>query len=246
MSDAHHRTPDAPSQSLQWLRPLIPKRLQPTLRGIRKRWNRSRMKLDEPFYSVYPFTLASLPRQHSLFQLAAEIERNGVSGALVECGVLDGGMSGLMAYATVPSGRPIHMFDSWQGLPDSTDEDKASGKRWAGQALGSRSRVRQCMNILKIDPARLHFHVGWFHETFPAVDIGEIALLHIDCDFFAPTKLCLDTWYPKLVSGGFVQLDDYDEFIGCRTAVDAFLAKHPALRLEYFGMGGRACYLRKP
>jgi O-methyltransferase len=204
------------------------------------------MKLDEPFYSVYPFTLASLPRQHSLFQLATDIERNGIAGALVECGVLDGGMSGLMAHATVLSGRPIHMFDSWQGLPDSTDEDKVSAKKWAGQAVGSRSRVSQCMKILNVDPARLHFHVGWFHETFPTADIGDIALLHIDCDFFAPTKLCLDSWYPHVVSGGFVQFDDYDEFIGCRTAVNAFLAERPELRLEYFGIGGRACYLRKP
>lgn len=107
------------------------------------------------------------------------------------------------------------------------------------EAIGSRSRVSQCMKILNVDPARLHFHVGWFNETFPTVDIGAIALLHIDCDFFAPTKLCLEAWYPKVVSGGFVQFDDYDAFIGCRTAVDAFLAEHPELRLDFFGIGGR-------
>src|SRR4051812_10785113 len=127
MSDAPRIDQDAPSQSFQWLRPFIPKRIQPILRGIRARWNRKRLGLDEPFYSVCPFTLASLPRQQSLYRLATEIETNNVAGALVECGVLDGGMSALMAYATAPSRRPVHMFDSWHGLPDATDEDKSSG-----------------------------------------------------------------------------------------------------------------------
>ncbi len=100
--------------------------------------------------------------------------------------------------------------------------------------------LRSCMKLLEINPKRLHMHAGWFHETFSQVEIPKIALLHIDCDFFEPTKLCLETWYPKLVPGGFVQFDDYDEFVGCRTAVDRFMAAHSELQLEYFGTGGKA------
>jgi O-methyltransferase len=131
-------------------------------------------------------------------------------------------------------------------MPKSTVEDGEVSKKWQGCAVGNLSRVKACMKQLQIESARLHFHVGWFQDTFPEAEISEIALLHIDCDFFEPTKLCLDTWYPKVVSGGFIQFDDYEEFIGSRNAVDQFLSQHSELKLEYSGTAGRACFLRKP
>jgi hypothetical protein len=56
----------------------------------------------------------------------------------------------------------------------------------------------------------------------------------------------LKTWYPNVVSGGFVQFDDYDSLQGCRKAVDDFLQAHPELRLETYGAGGPAYFFRKP
>ncbi len=138
------------------------------------------------------------------------------------------------------------MFDAWQGLPKTTDEDGLEGRKWEGQVVGSVARVKKCMRLLGINEERLHYHVGWFHERFPESDIDSIALLHIDCDFYEPTKLCLTTWYPKLSSGGFIQIDDYESFVGCRTAVDEFLSDKPELKLETRGERGTAYYLRKP
>jgi O-methyltransferase len=151
-----------------------------------------------------------------------------------------------MAYATADSRRPVHLFDAWQGLPRATEEDKEEGKKWEGQVVGSPKRVLRCMTDLNIDKSRIHLHVGWFHETFPKAEIPCIALLHVDCDFYEPTTLCIATWYPKLASGAFIQFDDYEAFVGCRTAVDEFLREQPALQLETFGEWGKAYYLRKP
>lgn len=237
----------APDQSLRWLRPFLPAKLQPLLRSVRKRWERRQLNLDEPFRTVYPFTQATFARQRNLVRLGGIIEAERIPGAIVECGVLDGGMSALMAYATAASGREVHMFDSWQGLPNTTEEDGQASDKWQGNVVGSPRRVTRVMKQLHIEPQRLHFHAGWFQDTFPHVSIPEIAILHIDCDFYDPTKLCLDTWFPKVVSGGFVQFDDYDAFIGCRKAADEFLSAHSELRMEHFGApGGRACFLRKP
>ncbi len=71
-------------------------------------------------------------------------------------------------------------------------------------------------------------------------------MLHVDCDFYEPVLLTLNTWYPKLSPNGFLQIDDYEEFSGCRKATDEFLAAHPELRLEMWGSFGRAIFLRKP
>ena len=140
------------------------------------------------------------------------------------------------------------MFDSWDGLPVATTEDGAVAMKWAGQDVGSPARVTQVMQALNIEPSRLHAHRGWFHETFPQVagTIDSLAMLHVDCDFYEPVLLTLETWYPKLSPGGFVQIDDYDAFSGCRNGTDKFLAAHPEARIETWGAFGRAIYFRKP
>ena len=71
----------------------------------------------------------------------------------------------------------------------------------------------------------LHYHMGWFQDTLPAVSelIKEVAILRLDGDLFASTKVCLEWLYDKVVPGGFVIVDDYGTYEGCRKAVDEFL-----------------------
>lgn len=240
---------DAPAQDYALLRRFLPRRLQPLLRGVRKRIELRRMDLQHPYRTVYPYTQCSFDRQRNLVRLSEVIEAESVPGAIVECGVLDGGSAALMAWATRGSGRPIHLFDAWKGLPPTTDQDGTGSRKWTGQVVGSRRRVVAIMRKLEIERERLNLHEGWFHETFEsaAPGISSIALLHLDPDLYEPVRLCLATWYPKLSPGGFVQFDDYNAFVGCKRAVDEFLEAHPALSLETFGTGGgHAYFLRKP
>ncbi len=243
------QTPTAPLQRWQWLRPMLPKRLQPYLRGLRKRtqWRRW-TRLSEPFRTIFPYTQVNTTRQRNLFRLSEIIEHEQIPGAIVECGVLDGGAAALMACVTASSGRAVHLFDAWEGLPQATPQDGEHAASWTGEVVGSPARVAAVMRKLSIEPWRIMIHRGWFNETFPITNIPQIALLHIDADFYEPTKLCLDRWYPHISPGGFVQIDDYDSFAGCRMAVDEFLAGHPELTLQNFGEVplARACYFRKP
>ena len=41
-------------------------------------------------------------------------------------------------------------------------------------------------------------------------------------NFYESTKIELEILYPKLVSGGFLIIDDYGHFKGCRKAVDEY------------------------
>jgi O-methyltransferase len=223
---------DAPEQSYVLIRKLIPGSLQPFLRGLRKKMSSDRPS-DEPFHTVYPFTQVSPYRQENLLRLANEIDANGIPGAVVECGVLDGGTAALMAFGTTKSGRPVHLFDSWSGLPKTSEED-GDASMWAGDVVGSPKRVRAIFDKLSIDRHRVTFHKGWFNETFLKADIKKIALLHIDADFYDSVRLALETWVPHVSDGGYIQIDDYAAFIGCRRAVDEYLAKHPTLKLRIF------------
>jgi O-methyltransferase len=242
----------APRQSYRWLRAFLPKRLQPVLRGLRKRLRLPFLRLEEPYRTVYPYTQVHLVRQKNLVRLAGLIDQNRIAGDIAECGVLDGGTAALMANASEHSpaalGRKVHLFDAWEGLPQVSAKDGEAARAWSGEVVGSAARVAAMMRKLGVSPRRVVFHRGWFSDTFPkaAPQIDRLALLHLDADLYESTRLALKTWYPKLSPGAYVQIDDYDSFSGCRTALDEFFAAHPEVQLETEGQSVKAYYFMKP
>ena len=58
-----------------------------------------------------------------------------------------------------------------------------------------------------------------------AAAIGPTAILRLDGDWYASTKVCLDYLYDQVVASGFVIVDDYHTYDGCRKAVDKFIAE---------------------
>jgi hypothetical protein len=71
---------------------------------------------------------------------------------------------------------------------------------------------------------RVHILEGPLQETLPRCPIHEVSLVHLDVDFYAPTRAALEWVYPKLVSGGYVVIDDYSSAFNCKDAVDEFRA----------------------
>lgn len=185
----------------------------------------------------------------ALYQQVAHCERAGLEGALVECGVWHGGSAALIARAALDHGtqaRPIHLFDSFEGIPepDAEVDGTRATREVGGQANargrlrvasdyaerggpGSEAGVRDLLTGVGFPMANVYVHQGWFQETVPAAahTIGPIALLHLDGDWYASTKVCLDHLYDSVVSGGFVTINDYGAYAGCRRAVDEFLAR---------------------
>jgi hypothetical protein len=184
----------------------------------------------------------------SLYRQAAHCERERVAGAFVECGTWKGGAVALMALANLRYGaerRTLHLFDSFQGLPEpraDVDGEKAvrlvrgpenaQGRlrvAWDYQERGgpgSASGTSVLLQGLGYDLTRVRFHAGWFQDTVPraAQEVGPIALLRLDGDWYESTIICLRELYPQVVPGGFVIVDDYGCYEGCRRAVEEHLA----------------------
>jgi O-methyltransferase len=131
-------------------------------------------------------TLASFERLATLWQQVRYLDRYGIPGSLVECGVWKGGCAGVMALAHLHTHkkpfREIHLFDSFQGLPQP--DAKVDGLEATQMANGKADS--QCVPISRcvasIDetqqfmadaigyPRELtRFHIGWFQETVPKV-----------------------------------------------------------------------------
>lgn len=207
-------------------------------------------------------TMMSFERLATLWLQVRYLDNHKVSGTLVECGVWRGGAVAIMALAHLHSAsspwRQLHLFDSWQGLPEPDAKlDGKSAVEFAGGAdSGALRSVDRCVASLEETrdllekevryPANLiHYHSGWFQETLPRTEVGEIALLRLDGDWYESTRVCLEHLYSSVVSGGVVVLDDYGLWAGCRKATDEFLARQPKpIMLHHIDYTGR--YFIKP
>lgn len=170
------------------------------------------------------YTLMSPLHGRHLFSIARRVERSRIPGAIVDCGVWNGGSTALMG-AAAPS-RDVWAFDSFEGMPAPSEFDGEQGQGWEGKVRGSVEMVRAGFERYA-DPRRLHVVKGWFEETFPQVvdEVGPVALLHVDADWYESVLLALRTFYPRLSEGGYVAMDDYQWWPGARRATDELRAQ---------------------
>jgi asparagine synthase (glutamine-hydrolysing) len=177
-----------------------------------------------------------------------DISREGVQGCFVECGVALGG-SGIIIATLMPEGRQFHGYDVFGMIPPPTSEkdDQKSRARYEAIRSGQSQGIggdpyygyvedlyeRVVKNFARfgqtVDQRRVALHKGLFQDTLQPTT--EIAFAHIDCDWYDPVKLCLDRIVPCLSAGGYVVLDDYNDYGGCRRAVDEFLETGPAIEV---------------
>jgi O-methyltransferase len=186
---------------------------------------------------VAPYTMAGYARLINAYQVVRRAEEARIVGAIVECGVFKGGAAGMMTMAASPQ-RAVWLFDSFEGLPEPTAEDGEKAVVYAGDRSGGALQpIDRCVGPLesvedlffeklKIDRRRVMIRKGWFQDTLPIArnEIGPVAVLRLDGDWYDSTKVCLDNLYDLVSPGGYVIIDDYGYWEGCRRAVDEFLA----------------------
>ncbi len=212
----------------------------------------------EAVSQVIGATQLSYERLVTLYQQVAYLERNQLLGALVECGVWRGGAAAMMALANLAEGserRMLHLFDSFQGMPEpDLAHDGEEVLRWAGR-LGDGSLASTGVNVaspedvtsLIIDrigypESSVAIHTGWFQNTLPVArpQIGPIALLRVDGDWYESTLVVLEYLFDLVIPRGIVVIDDYGAFEGCRRATDEFLASRaPDAYLHHIDYTGR-------
>jgi O-methyltransferase len=184
------------------------------------------------------WTMLGPRRGRMLHRLAAEADRDGVAGALVDCGVWNGGSTILLS-AGAPE-REVWAFDSFAGLPEPRELDGRESEGLGGELVGSEQKLREGFERFA-DPARLHVRPGWFEDTLEAAagEIGRVAVLHCDGDWYDSVLLTLEVMYPLVSPGGFVVIDDYGTFPGARRATDDYRRRvgdaAPLRRIDHTG-----------
>ena len=174
-----------------------------------------------------------------------------IPGDIVEAGVWHGGISCLMARAHLRNptvDRRVWLFDTFEGMPEPERSDGPKARylydkykngtitglgcrvedgRWC---YGSLPTVQRVMNSTGLPEDRVRFVKGLVESTLhPSSSASlpeQVAILRLDTDFYASTQAEMDVLWPRLTPGGWLFIDDYFDFQGCRSAVDTWLRQN--------------------
>jgi O-methyltransferase len=128
-------------------------------------------------------------------------------GCVVECGTYKGGSAANLSLACARTGRKLHIFDSFCGLPEPEDRDRdhrsvgtAGGSPYTlGQFSGSLEEVRR--NISRYgDVGTCEFHPGFFSKTLPLFS-EPVVLAFVDVDLRSSLEDCVRWLWPLLQKG---------------------------------------------
>ena len=189
---------------------------------------------------VRPYTMVGVPRLRTLYRLANRAIAQGVEGAFVECGTCNGGSGAVLAHVAAKAHRPVWLFDSFEGLPEPAPEDGESAAGWKGECLGQEALVSEVLSRVDASMRDVHIVKGWFENTLMSAATGPIAVLHLDGDWYESTRQILHALYDRIDPRGFLSVDDYGHWPGCRRAVDEFFrerGQQPRIvRSDYTGV----------
>ena len=185
--------------------------------GVRPLWRQ-----DGEFMRILDrigaITLVDEVRCYILYQCAKHTR--SLPGAAAEVGVYRGGTARLLADAVHGTGKPLHLFDTFGGMP-ATDPGKDL------HALGDFADTSP-EAVLKLLHGRdgVFLHVGVFPYTAAAVANESFCLVHVDADIYRSVLDSCAFFYPRLVPAGMMIFDDYGfpSCPGAKEAVDAFFA----------------------
>lgn len=217
----------------------------------------------EPIWEACkPYTMTSIERGLALFRAIRNIHQNFLPGDFVECGVWKGGSS-MIAMMTLQhygiANRRFWLFDTYSGMTEPSEFDvdrdgatadylmtssldrKETEPVWAYASL---EEVKANIARTGYDPSLVEFVVGDVRETVHQADVGQIALLRLDTDFYDSTLAELEVLFPRVVENGFLLIDDFGHWYGARKAVDTyfdnyFLSGQVRPSLHYIDYTGR-------
>lgn len=134
---------------------------------------------------------------------------SNVDGDVVECGIGKATSAQILALLinNENKGRKFWGFDSFEGFPDPTSEDISfrNPKRGEWKKM-SRDDMYEVLSNCRLGKdfidSKIKIAKGFFSETLPNCNVGNIALLHLDVDLYKSYRDCLEYLFPRVTRGG--------------------------------------------
>jgi hypothetical protein len=171
-----------------------------------------------------PKNIADTTRFYLLYQNVSRVLDQGLPGDIVELGVYKGNSAAILAYLARKHGRHLYLFDTFSGF-DRRDLLGIDARHHAAFEDTSLETVKE-----RVGTDSVTYVQGFFPHSCQSVNLpAKIAVAHVDCDLYEPTKAALDRFYPLVVPGGILVVHDYGSGVwsGVTSALDEFLADRP-------------------
>jgi hypothetical protein len=162
-----------------------------------------------------------IARLYSLLLNAEDVLANTSKGDIAELGVFKGNSAGLFAMIAKKYKRKLFLFDTFAGF----DHRDLTGADENNLSPFSNTELEKVRTFIDYDGA--FFVKGRFPESLKdAPEMEEFAVVHIDCDLYAPAIAGIRYFFPRIVSGGMLILHDYGSGLwpGIRKAADEYFA----------------------
>lgn len=144
-----------------------------------------------------------------------------LDGAMAEAGVLMGGSARLIADAKGDAALYLFdVFDTLQGAASAEPgAEEAEVRRHFGAVHGSIAGVETLLSSY----SGIRLRPGVFPSTACGLEGERFSFVHLDLDLPAATRSALDFFHPRLVAGGILIGDDYED-AAVRATFAAFFA----------------------
>lgn len=189
------------------------------------------------------YSKASRDRLQAMITACRLVDKKNIEGDVVECGVWRGGHI-ILARLVSPQ-RRCWMYDTFDGMtkPDPVRDTKmqekgrpailtwnsktAYGNKWAAASVEEVIENLSGEGVWSNQPDKCKMIVGRVEETLTNESLlpEKIALLRLDTDWYASTKIELQKLYPRLQAGGVLIVDDFGHWRGCRDACLEYFRK---------------------
>lgn len=176
----------------------------------------------ELFHLVCPEAEYSLDRKYALSELFKLTYR--LDGDVAECGTHRGASAFFLARSINQHDlkKKLFLFDSFMGLSPPCEID---GGSWKCSDLRA-NRLDVLDNLKRVgETPFVEILEGWIPSRFEEVSARSFCFVHLDVDLAHPTLDSLMFFYPRMVTGGMILIDDYgfDTCPGVSTIVDSFM-----------------------
>ena len=173
-----------------------------------------------------PVRVGELPRFVAFKRISLDKVRSeiGIVGDFAQFGVWKG-QCARWILEFLPSDAKLHLFDSFEGLPED----------WVGQFSKGHFALDE-KHIPRFDDSRVRMIKGWFSETLPGYFDSDrpLSFIHMDADLYSSTMDVLCNTNHVIVPGTVILFDEYVLSNQGQTADD----EHRAL-MDYCSEYGR-------
>lgn len=186
-------------------------------------------------------------REQHLRELIASLCRNQLPGDIIECGVYEGASIGIIADTLLKHNsteRTLYLADTFAGMTQPTKEDVTYDGRMPRDNKNGDwcyCPIEKVQERMKEYPNCIYLK-GDVRHTLPFPNIPTFALVRLDIDFYESTLHALTHLVPHIHPKGYLIIDDYGHWKGCKQAVhEYFETDNPhMIRIDY------SCVVMRP